>query len=196
MLRNLLTVALSFLVWCCSSGKKEGVDEMTRSAPDSGKTSDSGRASSKIEAREQGESNPGNVEDTLMSTYEFKDFSTYSLADTIIGDLNGDRVNDTATFETRNGKAGIVIREGGTSRQTLIGCGHAFEEMGDDFSWVEQWGILRDKSTYEIVIKDAEIIGGEQFMLDNPSVYVRKAEVGGGVITFKDGRFTWVHQAD
>lgn len=33
-------------------------------------------------------------------------------------------------------------------------------------------------------------------MLENPSIVVRKEEVGGGLITFKDGRYVWIHQAD
>jgi hypothetical protein len=47
-----------------------------------------------------------------------------------------------------------------------------------------------------VLIGEGEIIGEQEFVLANPSIYVRKAEVGGGVITFKDGKFRWVHQAD
>ncbi len=192
MKTNCKTLILPFLLafWCCSPGKKEGVKETISPSADSGK------ANTAVNPKGTERAAADAVEDTSATGYEFKDFSKYRLTDTIVVDLNGDQVNDTATFETRNGKAGIVITAGGTSRQTLIGCGNAFEEMGDDFSWVDEWGIVRDKSTYEIVVKDGEIVGGEQFVLDNPSVYVRKAEVGGGVITFKDGKFTWVHQAD
>jgi hypothetical protein len=190
MSRKTLAFALLLLAWGCSSGEKKSVEKTTRLAPDSGKASIEveGRGEEKAEARV--------TEDTLTDGYGLKDFSRFSLDDAIIVDLNGDRVNDTATFETRNLKAGIVIADGRTSGQTLVGCGHAFEEMGDDFGWVDEWGIVRDSSTYEVLIGEGEIIGEQEFVLANPSIYVRKAEVGGGVITFKDGKFRWVHQAD
>lgn len=181
---------LLLLAWGCSSGGKEDTGKSTGSAPDSSKIS------TQKEARGEEKDAAVIAEDTLTDGYEFRNFSKYSLTDTIIVDLNGDQADDTATFETRNLKAGIVIIDGRTSRQTLIGGGNAFEEMNDDFSWVDEWGVVRDPSTYEVVIEEGEITGGQQFVLDNPSIYVRQAEVGGGVITFKDGKFRWVHQAD
>jgi hypothetical protein len=190
MSRRTLACALLLLAWGCSSGEKKSVEKTTRPAPDSVKAS--------TEAVEKGEESaaPGVSEDTLTEGDGLKNFSRFSLDDAIIVDLNGDQVNDTATFETRNFKGGIVITDGRTSGQTLIGCGHAFEEMGDDFSWVDEWGIVRDSSTYEVLIGEGEIIGEQEFVLANPSIYVRKAEVGGGIISFKDGKFQWVHQAD
>lgn len=68
--------------------------------------------------------------------------------------------------------------------------------MRNDFSWVDFWGTTKDRETYEIVIKDSEIIGDKTTKLDNNSIFVRKEEVGGGVITYKNGKFIWVHQSD
>jgi hypothetical protein len=104
---------------------------------------------------------------------------------------------DTAEFISLNGKKGILIRDGG--RIDTIGAGIGFEEMGDDFSWVDTWGILEDSITYEIVIEDNEIKGSKEFKLTNPSIFVWKTtdeEAGGGIITFKDNKYQWVHQAE
>jgi hypothetical protein len=43
--------------------------------------------------------------------------------------------------------------------------------------------------TYEIIIKETEIIEDRKVKLDNPSIVVRKEEVGGGLITCKDGKY-------
>jgi hypothetical protein len=115
----------------------------------------------------------------------------------IIADLNGNQNMDTAEFISLNGKKGILIRDGG--RIDTIGAGIGFEEMGDDFSWVDTWGILEDSITYEIVIEDNEIKGSKEFKLTNPSIFVWKTtdeEAGGGIITFKDNKYQWVHQAE
>lgn len=129
-------------------------------------------------------------------TQEFKNYKEYKLSEVIITDFNGDKKSDTAAFLTRNGKAGIIIRDGLTGKETIIGCGNKFEEMGDDFSWVEFWGVVFDKSTYHIIVKDSELVGGKDVALAYPSIFLREEEAGGGVITFKNGKYIWLHQAD
>jgi hypothetical protein len=129
-------------------------------------------------------------------THDFKDYKEYKLSEVIIADFNGDKKPDSATFLTRNGKAGIIIKDGLTSKETIIGCGNNFEEMGDDFGWVEFWGLVYDKSTYNIMVKDSELVGSKNVALAYPSIFLRKEEVGGGVITFKNGKYIWLHQAD
>lgn len=61
---------------------------------------------------------------------------------------------------------------------------------------MDYWGVLQDSSTYEIIITNGEIVGDTLVRLENPSIFVRKKEVGGGLITFKDGKYEWIHQAD
>ena len=74
--------------------------------------------------------------------------------------------------------------------------GNNFEEIGDDFSWVDSWGILIDTITYEIVIEDSEIKGDTIIELQNPSIVLKKQEAGGGLIAFRNGKYDWIHQAD
>lgn len=128
--------------------------------------------------------------------YEFKRAELIGLKDSIREDLNGDGFLDKAIFTNEDGKSGILIMDGQTNEEIKIGLGNEFEEMGDDFSWVDYWGIVRDSITYEIIIENAEILGDTIVQLDNPSIVVRKEEVGGGLITFRNGKYEWIHQAD
>jgi hypothetical protein len=130
----------------------------------------------------------------LAST--FKNFQLFRLNETITEDLNGDHVIDKATFTSQNGKSGILITDGKTKQEIKIGLGVGFEEIGDDFSWVDYWAVVKDSTTYEVMIRDSEIIGDTIVRLENPSIAVRKEEVGGGLIIFRKGKYEWIHQAD
>ena len=137
-----------------------------------------------------------NVSDTTK-TYELKNEQEFKLTDAIISDFNGDKKLDTAKFQLKNNKAGVIITDGLTHKETIIGCGNKFDETGwDDFKWVDYWGITNDTLTYNVIVKDDEIIGTENFHLDNPSIFLRDNEAGGGIITYKNGKYMWVHQAD
>jgi hypothetical protein len=128
-------------------------------------------------------------------SYEFKDATLFKLTDTIIADFNGDGNTDQAIFKKENETSGIIITHGETNQKIKIGFGESFAHL-TEFNWVDYWGLVNDSETYEIVIEDAEIIGDREVKLNNPSIVVRKEEVGGGLITFKDGKYIWVHQAD
>jgi hypothetical protein len=126
----------------------------------------------------------------------FKNFRLMDLKEPILADLNGDGITDKAIFTSLNGKRGILITEGKGHKVVKIGLGEAFEEMSDDFSWVDYWAVVQDSTTYEVIIIDSEINGDTIVSLEHPSIVVRKEEVGGGVITFKNGKYQWIHQAD
>lgn len=127
-------------------------------------------------------------------SYEFKKVATFNLTDTLIADFNGDGKLDQAVFDGKNETSGIVITHGETSEKIKIGFGELFAHL-TDFNWVDYWGLVFDSETYEIVIEDDEIIGGKEVKLDNPAIVLRKEEVGGGLITFKEGKYIWIHQA-
>jgi hypothetical protein len=127
--------------------------------------------------------------------YEFKEATIYKLTDTINADFNGDGNADQAIFKKENETSGIIITHGGTNQKIKVGFGESFAHL-TEFNWVDYWGLINDSETYEIVIKDTEIIEDREVTLDNPSIVVRKEEVGGGLITFKDKKYIWIHQAD
>ena len=99
-------------------------------------------------------------------------------------------------FTSENNKSGIKIIDGRTKGVVKIGLGVEFEEMGDSFDWVDYWGLVTDAKTYEILIKDSEIIGDTIINLENKSIVLRKEEVGGGLVSFLNGKYQWIHQAD
>ena len=128
-------------------------------------------------------------------SYEFKNATTFNMTDTISADFNGDGKADQAIYIRENGTSGIIIKHAQTQEEIKIGFGKSFAHM-TDFNWVEIWGLVNDAETYEIIIEDGEITGDRQIVLENPSIAVRQEEAGGGIITFKNGKYKWVHQTD
>ena len=126
---------------------------------------------------------------------EFKYLTIFELGDTISADFNGDGNVDQAVYKKENETSGIIIKHGQTNEEVKVGFGEPFAHLSE-FNWVDYWGLVKDDETYEIVIEDAEIIGDRNVKLENPSILVRKREVGGGLITFKNGKYVWIHQAD
>lgn len=127
---------------------------------------------------------------------EFKSFEINNLKDTIKADLNGDKISDFAFFTNNNNKRELFVLDGKSNKKIKIGQDKSFGTMADDFNWVDFWGTTDDKETFEVVISDSEIVGDTITKLNNKSIFVRKEEAGGGVITFKDNGFIWIHQSD
>lgn len=125
-----------------------------------------------------------------------KSFQQYTIRDTITVDLDGDSIQDLAYFKTNINKKSIVVRDGKTKKEVTIGLDKSFKDIGKNFNWVDNWGTINDSEVYENVISNGEIIGGRKVKLANKSLFVGKDDAGGGIITFKAGRFLWIHQAD
>ena len=128
-------------------------------------------------------------------SYEFRDVTIFKLTDTITADFNGDGNVDKAIIKKNKETSGIIITHGETNEEIKFGFGQRIANL-TEFNWVDFWDLLKDSETYEIVIEDAEIKGDRKVMLENPSIVVRKEEAGGGLITFKEGKYVWIHQAD
>ena len=65
------------------------------------------------------------------------------------------------------------------------------------FNWVDYWALVEDRETSETTFKeDGDVLGGREVKLQNPSIFVARDEEGGGLITFRNGKYEWVHQAD
>ncbi len=133
---------------------------------------------------------------TISNKAGLKSFKQYHIGDTISADLNGDNIQDKAYFKIISNKKTIIVEDGKSKEEKRIGFDKSFGEIGNNFNWVEFWGVTYDKETYENIILDGEITKGRTVKLINQSIFVGKNEAGGGIITFKDGRFIWVHQAD
>jgi hypothetical protein len=121
----------------------------------------------------------------------------YPLTDTIIEDFTGDDILDYAFFKLQSDKRALFISNGANRKAIKIGFGHPNERLNYNFDWVGSWGVLSDSLTFEIVVENGEVIGDSIVQIHKPSIWVKdKDELGGGVISFKGGKYVWIHQAD
>ena len=124
----------------------------------------------------------------------FKKATLYNLTDAINSDFNGDGVIDKAIYIKDNETSGIIITHGKTNEIVRIGFGVQFAHM-TEFDWVDYWGLVMDKETSETTFtEDGDILGSADVKLQNPSIALGKDEVGGGLITFMNGKYIWIHQ--
>jgi hypothetical protein len=129
---------------------------------------------------------------------DFSKTEMLELTEILQDDFNGDGILDKSEFRKENGKSGLLVIDGKSNDTVIIGLGKKFAHM-DNFNWVDHWGILRDRTTYEILFENNEISGDTIVALENPSIILRQDgddESGGGVITYKDGTYKWIHQSD
>lgn len=117
----------------------------------------------------------------------------YKLTDIIVADFNGDGHLDKAVFKQENKTSGIIITHGQTDEIVKIGFEEPFSHL-TNFNWVEEWGLSEEKNQYEVLVIDGEIAGQRDIKLINPSIFVRLDGLG-GLITFMDEKYTWIHQA-
>ena len=126
----------------------------------------------------------------------FEKATLYKLTDTIIADLNGDGIIDKAFYKKENGTSGIIIKHGKTNEEYRIGFGKPFVLL-NDFNLIDYWGLVKDKETNETTFKeDGDVLGSKEVKLQNSSIFVGRDEEGGGLITFRNGKYEWIHQAD
>lgn len=126
---------------------------------------------------------------------DFYDASYFPINEPIIADFNGDGIKDTAVYKKENKTSGIVIKHGGTTTEMKIGFEKNFAHLSN-FNWVDYWGLVKDSTTYEMIFDETDILGDTIVTLENPSIVVREEEAGGGIVTFKNGTYKWIHQSD
>ena len=64
-----------------------------------------------------------------------------------------------------------------------------------EFDWVDYWGLVEDRETSETTFADdGDVLGSKEVKLQNPSIALGADEVGGGLITFLNGKYVWIHQ--
>lgn len=124
----------------------------------------------------------------------FKKATLFNITDTISADFNGDGTIDKAFYVKENETSGIIIMHGKINKEVRIGFGKQFAHM-TEFDWVDYWGLVMDKETSEITFtEDGDILGSEAVKLQNPSIAIGEDELGGGLITFMNGKYVWIHQ--
>jgi len=124
----------------------------------------------------------------------FEKATLYALTDTITADFNGDGFIDKAIYKKEKETSGIIIIHGKTNEQVKIGFGKQFAHM-TEFNWVDYWGLVEDKETSETTFtEDGDVLDSKTVNLKNPSIALGKDEVGGGLITYLNGKYVWIHQ--
>jgi hypothetical protein len=133
-------------------------------------------------------------ESRKQSLSGFEKATLYQLTDTVMGDFNGDGFLDKAIYKKETETSGIIIIHGKTNEQVKIGFGEPFAHM-TEFNWVDYWGLVEDKETSETTFtEDGDVLDSKIVKLKNPSIALGKDEVGGGLITFLNGKYVWIHQ--
>jgi hypothetical protein len=127
---------------------------------------------------------------------DFKNLKRYALTDTIRQDLNGDGIAEKTWMQHDGEKRYIKIENGSDHQVSQVGSDSSFLDLGSDFGWIDFWGITLDKKTHEILFVNGEVGDTREVALKHPSIVVRKEEQGGGVITWREGAYIWVHQSD
>ena len=130
----------------------------------------------------------------FLDLSDFKSIKAYRLQDTLTIDLTGDGRTDKAYLSGNPRR--LNVQDGKSGQTVVVGSHKSFQNIADDLGWVDFWGVTNDKSTYEVVVTDGELTGSRTVTLAYPSLVLRRSEEGGGVVTFRDGQFQWVHQAD
>jgi hypothetical protein len=125
---------------------------------------------------------------------DYKKATLYNLIDTITADFNGDGILDKAFYKKEKETSGIIIKHGQTNEVFKIGFGKPFAEM-KEFDWVDYWGLVEDKETSETTFSDdGDVLGSKEVKLQNPSIAIGESELGGGLITFINGKYVWIYQ--
>jgi hypothetical protein len=120
----------------------------------------------------------------------FKDAHIFKLTDTVFADFNGDGETDRAYFTKEGKKMRLMIAS--KAGVLTVGTHSSFATVGDDFSWASFWALTGDKELEEHLLKGAV----RKHRLGPYSLVIQRDEVGGGVVTFKDGQYQWIHMTD
>lgn len=135
------------------------------------------------------------AEKNLVNSLQgFEKLTLYKLTDTISADFNGDGIIDKAIYKKEINTSGIIIIHGKTNDEVRIGFGKEFAHL-TEFNWVDYWGFVEDKVTSEVTFsEDGDVLGSKVVKLQNPSIALGANELGGGLITFMNGKYVWIHQ--
>lgn len=111
-------------------------------------------------------------------------------------DINGNNILGNIYFKRENCSK-IIIEE---QDQILfeIGCGKESNlKAMTSIDWVNLWCLVYDKQVNEVLFKEnGDIDKDTTITLENHGIYMGKEEAGGGIITYKNHEFYWVHQSD
>ncbi|KQC33362.1 hypothetical protein AAU57_08580 [Nonlabens sp. YIK11] len=127
--------------------------------------------------------------------FQFEKYEEYCLSETIYADLNGNGILEKIYFDNNDCRR-LIIEE---NDEDLISIGCNMEQTSrfpNDLGWANLWCVVYDQVTVEVLVQDGELIGERTVQLTQPSLFVGKEEAGGGIVTYRNGEYDWVHQSD
>ena len=104
-------------------------------------------------------------------------------------DRDGTRDFFGAVVEKSSSRKGIAFCNGGTGAVTIFGAGIAFDNGGDDFSWMDNWQLLEEPLA---TAKD----GSPAPSTGAPRLLVEKKESSSAVIYYDGKDFVWEQRGD
>jgi len=54
----------------------------------------------------------------------------------------------------------------------------------------------RHTQSYEIIFDEEEVTDARDVVLEHPSIVLRQTDAVGGINTYRNGSYEWIHQAD
>jgi hypothetical protein len=105
------------------------------------------------------------------------------------GDFNSDQKTDVAVLvkQRTTGKLGIAIIHGATDKVTILGAGTAIGNGGDDFEWMDSWGVYS---------RDRVATGRNVPKVRGDALLVSKSEAASALIYWNGELYVWLQQGD
>ena len=108
------------------------------------------------------------------------------------GDFNGDKHLDIAILikEIKTGKLGIAVFHARNNEVFLLGAGRSFANGGDDFGWMNVWGVY-----YRTFVRQGV---GEKAppRLLGEALLVERTESASALIYWDGNNYVWYQQGD
>jgi hypothetical protein len=107
----------------------------------------------------------------------------------LCGDFDRDGKTDVAVLikQRSTGKLGIAIVHGVTNKVTILGAGTGIGNGGDDFEWMDSWGIYPNN----------RVAGGTKTpKLHGDALLVSKSEAASALIYWNGKRYVWLQRGN
>ncbi|WP_026232393.1 hypothetical protein [Neolewinella persica] len=116
----------------------------------------------------------------------------------LVGDFNGDQLNDTLLSVSRGRLAGYLTILSGNKVSDTLGLGREYGSLFNDFSWVDSSRIVSPGIFEEVTFsEDGDVLGSRKVEVQFDAIELLASEIGGGILAWESDRgWYWIHQAD
>ncbi|MBO0930722.1 hypothetical protein [Fibrella aquatilis] len=122
----------------------------------------------------------------------------------IRADFNGDSLEDVALTitEKSTNRKGILLIHKKSNNIYIFGAGTNFGSGGNNFKWIDRWGLYNNKTASEAQFDEAtgDMIDGKEIKLNHPGILLEDHEDGafisGGILYWNGKNYSWIHQGE